>query len=199
MPRRRPLKTGFATALAFLGIGTAPAHAQFQFGFQDAGFDPGSSASQVATAFEAVQVVGGSFVRITLPWAAVAPSGSGAPAGFQPSNPLDSHYRWSAIDAQVRSAAQHHLNVVVVIANAPTWAQGPGRHSRYVSPGGWNPNRAQFAAFVHAAAVRYGGGFPDPLNGGATLPRVRYWEPWNEPNIPGFFSAPNPVARTGRS
>jgi hypothetical protein len=26
------------------------------------------------------------------------------------------------------------------------------------------------------------------------LPRVKYWEPWNEPNIPGFFSAPNPVA-----
>jgi hypothetical protein len=63
-----------------------------------------------------------------------------------------------------------------------------------VSPGEWNPDPEAFAAFLHAAALRYGGSFQDPQNPGAALPRVRYWEPWNEPNIPGYYSAPNPVS-----
>jgi hypothetical protein len=54
-----------------------------------------------------------------------------------------------------------------------------------------------FSAFMHAAAVRYSGSFSDPRTG-VKLPRVRYWEPWNEPNIPGFFSAPN-VTRAYRT
>ena len=39
--------------------------------------------------------------------------------------------------------------------------------------------------------MRYSGSFPDPAQPGATLPRVRFWEPWNEANIPAFFSAPD--------
>jgi hypothetical protein len=34
-------------------------------------------------------------------------------------------------------------------------------------------------------AVRYSG---------ASLPRVKYWEPWDEPNLPAWFGAPNPVS-----
>ena len=39
-----------------------------------------------------------------------------------------------------------------------------------------------------AAARRYSGTFPDPLRPGATLPRVRYWQPWNEPNLPTYLT-----------
>jgi hypothetical protein len=38
------------------------------------------------------------------------------------------------------------------------------------------------------AAVRYDGRFPDPLKPGAFLPRVRYWQPWNEPNLSYYLS-----------
>ena len=41
---------------------------------------------------------------------------------------------------------------------------------------------------MQAAARRYSGTFPDPHRPGAALPRVRYWQPWNEPNLPTFIS-----------
>jgi hypothetical protein len=140
-----------------------------------------------------MNAIDGAVVRVGLQWAEVAPAGSAKPANFDAADPADPHYRWTATDYAVRSAAQHHLRVIFQILDAPVWAEGPGQPSRYVSPGAWNPGPAEFTAFVHAAAVRYGGAFPDPLNRLAKLPRVSYWEPWNEPNIPGYFSAPRPV------
>src|SRR5205085_6691381 len=45
-----------------------------------------------------------------------------------------------------------------------------------------------FASFATAAARRYSGHFPDPLHPGATLPAVRYWQAWNEPNLDHYLS-----------
>jgi hypothetical protein len=55
-------------------------------------------------------------------------------------------------------------------------------------PGTWRPNAADYAAFATAAARRYDGHFPDPLLPGAYLPRVRYWQAWNEPNLDEYLS-----------
>ena len=56
------------------------------------------------------------------------------------------------------------------------------------TPGSWRPDPTQFASFATAAALRYDGRFPDPLHPGAFLPRVRYWQPWNEPNLAIYLS-----------
>jgi hypothetical protein len=77
--------------------------------------------------------------------------------------------------------------VLVDIWDAPTWAEGPGTPGPGVTQGSWNPILAQYTAFLHALAVRYSGSF-------AGLPRISYWEPWDEPNLPYWFSAPHPVS-----
>lgn len=185
-----------ALAAALLAFGLPPEHAraQFQLGLQDAGFEAGGTSAQTRTAQAAMQSIDGSVVRVAVYWATVAPGGKTIPAGFRPSDPGDPRYRWSAVDSAVRSAAQRHLRVILEFLDAPVWAQGRGPVKPYVSPGAWDPNPTEFAAFMHAAAVRYGGSYPDPLKTGAKLPRVKDWEPWNEPNIPGYFSAPHPVS-----
>jgi hypothetical protein len=48
-----------------------------------------------------------------------------------------------------------------------------------------------------AAARRYSGSFPDPTQPGANLPRVRYWQPWNEPNL-DFYLGPQWTTVGGR-
>jgi hypothetical protein len=46
-----------------------------------------------------------------------------------------------------------------------------------------------FGRFAQALARRYSGAYPDPLRPGAVLPRVRYWQAWNEPNL-SIYLAP---------
>jgi hypothetical protein len=166
-------------AAAFLALGpaTASAQSQFQLGLSERNY-------------AALDAIHGSVVRIIATWSSVAPAST---AGFQPSNPEDPQYHWTAVDAAVRSAAQHHVRVILCFDSAPTWAEGPGPVKQDVSQGAWDPNQRDFATFMRAAAERYSGSFPDPLIHGAALPRVKLWEVWNEPNIPGYFSAPQPV------
>jgi hypothetical protein len=58
----------------------------------------------------------------------------------------------------------------VDIVDAPGWAEPSGVAH------GTTPNPSAFGDFARAAASRYGGSF-------AGLPRVRYWQAWNEPNL----------------
>ena len=124
-------------------------------------------------------------VRVNLTWFQVAPA---VPtASFAPSDPSSPGYNWTSIDATVRDLASQGLEVLLNIWGAPTWAQDssppPG-----TTPGSWRPDPTRFASFATAAALRYDGRFPDPLHPGAFLPRVRYWQPWNEPNLAIYLS-----------
>ena len=104
------------------------------------------------------------------------------PPSFNPADPASPGYDWSAIDTSVRDLTGQGLQVLLNITDAPTWAEGPDPPPD-AQPGTWRPDPAQFASFATAAARRYDGRFPDPLHPGAFLPRVRYWQPWNEPNL----------------
>jgi hypothetical protein len=128
---------------------------------------------------------GASIVRLNLVWSQVAPRVR--PAGFTPADPSSPGYDWSAFDATVRALTAHGLQVLLNVTGAPTWAEGPAPPPD-AAPGSWRPNPAQFASFATAAALRYDGRFPDPLGPGAFLPRVRYWQPWNEPNLSLYLS-----------
>jgi hypothetical protein len=128
---------------------------------------------------------GARIVRVNLMWANVAPAVR--PPSFVPSDPSSPGYNWTAIDATVRDLSGHGIQVLLNISDAPAWAEGasppPG-----AAPGSWRPDPTQFASFATAAATRYDGRFPDPLTPGAFLPRVRYWQPWNEPNLALYLS-----------
>jgi hypothetical protein len=184
------LGTTLVVVLLLLGIGSGRAEASFALGLQDDGFTPSGSQEQTAAAYSAMSFIHGSYVRIALEWEQVV----GRTASFNQADPADRQYSWTRIDDAVRSAAAHRLKAIFVIDRAPDWAIGPGPITTPISQGAWDPNPGMYSRFVHAAALRYSGSFPDPARPGAALPRVRYWEAWNEPNIPGFFSAPNQVA-----
>ena len=51
------------------------------------------------------------------------------------------------------------------------------------------PDPADYADFMAALATRYSGGFTSP--GGETLPEIRHFEVWNEPNLNGFLIPPS--------
>jgi hypothetical protein len=163
----------------------------FQLGLQDETFiRPASVPADVA----AMHVVNGSWVRLLVHWSLVAPQGSSEPQGFDASDPADPRYFWAPIDQFVRTAAADHLKIILTPFQAPTWAEGPNApNSSKVGDGAWDPDATDFGAFMHAFAERYSGSFPDPLNIGAALPRVKYWEIWNEENLPGNLAAPNLV------
>ena len=124
---------------------------------------PGPDAN---AAFARTRSAGATFARLSLDWRDVAPAQR--PSGFDPTDPADPAYRWDAFDTEVKRAAAHDLEPIVDVTNAPVWGK---RRDGLANP-------VDFAEFAHAAATRYDGRFED-------LPRVRYWQAWNEPNHPG--------------
>ncbi len=114
---------------------------------------------------------GASIVRVNVEWAQV--------------NPSRKSYNWSAVDQAVRLASARGLEVALTIYDAPTWAEGAGRPSS-VGPGSWRVNAKDFGRFASVAARRYDGKFK--VGHGKALPRVRFWQVWNEPNLDYYLS-----------
>lgn len=73
------------------------------------------------------------------------------------------------------------------VSGAPAWAEGVGRPAG-IAVGAWRPRPGAFGAFASALAARYRGSFPDPAAPGRALPRVRYFEAWNEPNLDTYLA-----------
>ncbi len=172
----------FATAVVAVGLHAAPAQAApatFTTGIAD----PVYLQTHGRNAWlERTTASGAQFVLLWVTWGAVAPSPPAA--GTDPSNPANPAYDWGTLDETVRAATAHGLRVVLSIAGAPAWAQGPGRPAG-AAPGTWRPNPAAFGAFAKAVARRYSGSF-NP--GAGVLPRVRYFQAWTEPNLPTHLS-----------
>jgi Cellulase (glycosyl hydrolase family 5) len=162
----------------------AAAPAALRFGYDDPLF--ASPESEVRERWlEQARDTSASIVRIDANWRSTAPESP--PAGFDASNPASSAYDWETLDDAVRSAVDNGLAVMLTVHSAPRWAEGPGRPGT-VEPGSWKPQPRAYEAFAKALATRYSGSFPDPLLPGEDLPRVRYFEAWNEPNLETYLS-----------
>lgn len=122
-----------------------------------------------------------SLLRIGVNWSFVAST-----KPDNPTNPSDSAYNWVAIDRIVREASARGFQVMFLMNTAPRWAEGPNRPSGEQA-GSWKPDANAFGRFGLALATRYSGSYPDPQGG--TLPRVSYYETFNEPNL-DFWIAP---------
>jgi len=132
--------------------------------------------------FERIRATGATLTRVIVYWSMVAPETE--PNSWDPTDPNDPSYDWSIFDAQIRMAVDAGLEPLVMLYQAPGWAE----RCRHTSAGICDPNPADFARFAEAAAKRYSGEFEG-------LPKVRYWEPWNEANLFLFFE---PQYRNGR-
>ncbi len=140
--------------------------------------------------------LGVGIVRVSVHWSSVAPVRR--PAGFNGSNPASYLAgSWGIYDEIVNDARQDGIEVDLSIGGpAPPWAVGPGQPP----PGGfgsWKPSAAAFKQFVQALGARYSGTY-DPAIGASrpgdpsALPRVSFWEVWNEPNF-GMDLAPQAI------
>jgi hypothetical protein len=186
---RRLRPAALIAALILVAL-PGPATAGFQVGLQDPSFDGTVTAAKSAAGYGVMSAAGGSVVRLNVFWSDVSPTKPGAST-----TPSDPAYRWTALDAAVRDAAAHHVTPLLTLATAPKWAQGPHHPPKDgIGVGAWDPKAADLGRFAQAVAERYSGGFPDPLNPGQDLPRVKYFEVWNEPNLPLFLAAPHLVS-----
>jgi hypothetical protein len=121
-------------------------------------------------------------IRIDVVWRESV--GSQRPAN--PRDPADAAYDFADIDAAVREAQERGLKVLLMMWGAPDWATGANAPDG-ASPGTWRPDAGEYGDFATALAKRYSGNF-SPGGGQPPLPRVRYFEPWNEPNLEDFLA-----------
>ena len=162
----------------------ASANAKLKIGFLDnayAGGDPTAFWSDIDT-------LDGGFMRWDLQWNTIAPK-----APTNPRSPSDPAYHWGATDAFVRAAAEHGLqdNVMFTLWATPRWASSLGGGRGYTTH---MPKIVAWRTFVAAAATRYSGKYTPP-GASVPLPRVVFWETWNEPNA---YFAFRPQKRNGR-
>jgi hypothetical protein len=157
---------------------------QYQI-FQD---DPHMLANPAQT-LQQIRDLGANVVRVSLQWNLVAPTPR--PPGFNPTDPASyPSANWAPYDTIVTDARQDGITVDFSLTGpAPPWAAGGGQPS----PGGlgqWKPSAAAFKQFAQAVGTRYSGTYDPTLDQTMSgdpndLPRVSFWEIWNEPNFGG--------------
>lgn len=90
-------------------------------------------------------------------------------------------YNWAPIDAAVSAIQQAGLTADLIIDGCPPWAAASGASGQFAQPA----SPTAFGDWAAAVAQRYAG------------KGAKYFEIWNEPNNPAFWSpAPNPAAYT---
>jgi len=135
--------------------------------------DQASTLYSPETAFPLLKKLRAQVVRVDLYW-----GGSDlAVAKKRPTDatdPNDPAYDWTVYDRLVTYAARYHIQILFTVWGTPRWANG-GQSGR-VAP----KKASDLQKFAYAAATRYSGMFTDKDNN--TIPAVRLWTAWNEPN-----------------
>jgi Cellulase (glycosyl hydrolase family 5) len=120
-----------------------------------------------------VASTGARVVRLDVFWDQVA-----SQRPVSPRDPSDPAYDFTRYDKILTALQAKGVKAILSIYRTPKWANG-GKSVDFAPP------PADFANFTAAVAARYNGRFVDP--NGTTLPRVRHFELWNEPNLQRFF------------
>jgi hypothetical protein len=141
-------------------------------------YDDESVFGRTPWAFTHLRSLRAGIVRITIDWASVARRRPTAPA-----DPADPAYNWTAVDNVVVEARAKRIAVLAAIYGTPRWAgRGKNRLPRRIT---------DLRLFAYAAAKRYSGTYrvgTEENETERTLPAVRRWLAWNEPNNPVFLS-----------
>jgi Cellulase (glycosyl hydrolase family 5) len=138
--------------------------------------------AQRATGFLKAKAAGATYVRLIVPWYAVAPSTP--PAEFAAADPTSPGYDWTWLDSTVEAAETAGVTPILDIARTPSWALAK-RHGKLVN----TPEVAALGQFAKALALHYDGKHDAPVE--------RIYQVWNEPNLSQDLSPVN--AATYRS
>jgi hypothetical protein len=132
-------------------------------------FDPSHLDGGHPRGFAMVRGAGAQYVRLSVYWAAIAPSAR--PDGFIATDPTSPGYNWSKIDATVEAAQAAGLTPILDILSTPNWAYS----HRPSGVNGGSPKPAELGDFATALATHY--------DGQNDLPDVNIYQVWNEPNL----------------
>jgi len=161
-------------AAAGLAVPAATAASNMKVGIYDEGatfFD------DQAKVFGAYRSLGTQILRVNLYWGGKLGVAKYRP--FDGSDPRDAAYGWALYDRVVQYAGAYNLKVLFSITGTPRWANGGQSSNRPPK------NFQDLYKFAYAAAARYSGSYTG--TDGRTLPAVRLWAAWNEPNNPVFL------------
>ena len=161
-----------ATAAVFVPAASASRFLEHGL-FDDAQFNYGNP-DQVYPVLKQLRT---QLIRVNLVWGGT--NGVARRRPVNPMNPNDPAYDWSVYDRTVTFAARYGIKVVFSVIGTPPWANGAAGVN--VVP----KSLLDLERFATAAARRYSGTFLGA--DGRTLPAVRQWLAWNEPNNPAFL------------
>jgi hypothetical protein len=144
---------------------------------------------QPARTLQTLRSLGVGVVRVSVFWNAIAPDplARRIPRGFDSADPAAyPAAAWRTYDAIARDARRDGIELdFLLTGGAPLWATGHAPRAVQASggwvPSAWEPSAERFGDFVHAVALRYSGAYTPP-GARSPLPRVHFWEIWNEPN-----------------
>lgn len=128
-----------------------------------------------------IEDTGATTTRVDLFWSQIAPS-----RPDDPRDPADPAYDFARADLILRGLAEREITPIVSVYNSPAWATDEPPVPPGVAVNTATPDAEDFGDFMAAVARRYSGEFTAP--GGDTLPEVRHFELWNEPNLSGFLT-----------
>ena len=167
MPR---LKLLLPLLAALVLLAPAGAQAKVTLGLADGVFtDPVRGPAWLDRAV----ALGAQELRVTAIWRDIAPAQPSA--SFDPTDPASPEYRFGGVDATIAAARARDLDVLLLVSQAPDWAEGPGRTGDFTGVGAWRPDPKAFGQFMTAVARRYAG-------------QVEAYELWNEPNLPTYLA-----------
>jgi len=100
---------------------------------------------------------------------------------LHPADPADPAYDWSLYDRAANYASQYGVKLMFTFWGTPRWANG-GKKPQYPPT-----KMSDLQNFARAAAEHFSG--TELAADGRTIPAIRLWTAWNEPNQP-FQLAP---------
>ena len=192
-PSVRSLLAVVSLTVGLLGL-TAQAHASTsqQSMFQDDRLLQSSDPAVQTRALDDLRNAGVKSIHTVVLWSNLAPRATSAtvpsvdltdPASY------DAGY-WTRVDRLVEGAQARGMQVLMSIAGpAPRWAEtcNSFERSHYGrEKGTCKPSAKLYGQFAAAVAKRYSGSSKDVA--GATIPRVRSFSIWNEPNLNSWIS-----------
>lgn len=161
--------------------------------FQDDRLLQNSDPAVQTRALDDLKAAGVKSIHTVLLWNNLAPSPTKAsvPSGVNLTDPAsyDAAY-WTRVDRLVQGAQTRHMQVLMSIAGpAPRWAEGCNSFERShygKEKGTCKPKATLYGQFATAVAKRYNGNFS--ATDGSTIPKVRRFSIWNEPNLNSWIS-----------
>jgi hypothetical protein len=112
---------------------------------------------------------GATYVRLSVPWTAIAPVAPGA--DFVATDPTSTGYNWAGLDATVEAAEAAGLTPILDIISPPAWAYA----TQPDGVNGGSPKVSDLGSFATALATHYEG--LDPAT-----PVAHVFQVWNEVN-----------------